>query len=69
MLILDEADRMLDMGFINDVKKIVSKVPFKRQTLFFSATMPAQIVDLAHTILKDPVKIEVTPVSSTVDTV
>lgn len=69
MLVLDEADRMLDMGFIHDVKKIVSKVPFKRQTLFFSATMPKPILELAHTILKDPVKVEITPVSSTVDTV
>lgn len=68
-LVLDEADRMLDMGFINDVKKIVAKTPFKRQTLFFSATMPKPILELAHTILRDPVKIEVTPVSSTVDTV
>lgn len=67
--VLDEADRMLDMWFIHDVKKIVSKIPHKRQTLFFSATMPKAILELAHTILKDPVKVEVTPVSSTVDTV
>ena len=60
---------MLDMGFIHDVKKIVKNVPLKRQTLFFSATMPPAIMDLAHTILNNPVKITVTPVSSTVDTV
>jgi len=69
MFILDEADRMLDMGFIHDVKKIVARIPHKRQTLFFSATMPKPILELAHTILRDPVKVEVTPVSSTVDTV
>lgn len=65
--VLDEADRMLDMGFINDVKKVISKLPAKRQTLFFSATMPSEISKLANTILVNPVKIEVTPVSSTVD--
>ncbi|RJX39078.1 ATP-dependent helicase [Paenibacillus pinisoli] len=67
MLVLDEADRMLDMGFINDVKKIIAKLPAKRQTLFFSATMPPEIAHLADSLLKDPVKVEVTPVSSTVD--
>lgn len=67
--VLDEADRMLDMGFINDIKKVVAKLPNKRQTLFFSATMPAPILELAHTILKNPIKIEISPVSSTVDTV
>ncbi|REK71281.1 DEAD/DEAH box helicase [Paenibacillus paeoniae] len=67
MLVLDEADRMLDMGFINDVKKIISKLPAKRQTLFFSATMPPEIAHLADSLLTDPVKVEVTPVSSTVD--
>lgn len=66
-LVLDEADRMLDMGFIHDVKRIIAKVPAKRQTLFFSATMPPEIANLVKTLLKDPVKIEVTPVSSTVD--
>ena len=66
---LDEADRMLNMGFINDVKKILTKLPTKRQTLFFSATMPKEILSLAHSILNNPVKIEVTPVSSTADTV
>ncbi|HVW97923.1 MAG TPA: DEAD/DEAH box helicase [Mucilaginibacter sp.] len=69
MLILDEADRMLDMGFVNDVKKIIARVPAKRQTLFFSATMPKEIQQLANTILTDPEKVEVTPVSSTADTI
>jgi len=69
MLILDEADRMLDMGFVNDVKKIIAKVPSKRQTLFFSATMPKEIQHLADTILTNPERIEVTPVSSTADTI
>lgn len=67
ILVLDEADRMLDMGFINDIKKITSRIPEKRQTLFFSATMPATITDLANSILKDPIRIEVTPQSTTVD--
>jgi ATP-dependent RNA helicase RhlE len=69
MLVLDEADRMLDMGFVNDVKKIIAKVPAKRQTLFFSATMPNEIQNLANTILTRPEKVEVTPVSSTADTI
>jgi len=69
MLVLDEADRMLDMGFVNDVKKIIAKVPAKRQTLFFSATMPKEIQTLADTILTRPEKVEVTPVSSTADTI
>ncbi|WPU93269.1 DEAD/DEAH box helicase [Mucilaginibacter sabulilitoris] len=69
MLVLDEADRMLDMGFVHDVKKIIAKVPAKRQTLFFSATMPKEIQQLADTILTDPEKVEVTPVSSTADTI
>ena len=69
MLVLDEADRMLDMGFVNDVKKIIAKVPQKRQTLFFSATMPKEIQTLADTILTKPEKVEVTPVSSTADTI
>ncbi|WEK38107.1 MAG: DEAD/DEAH box helicase [Candidatus Pseudobacter hemicellulosilyticus] len=68
-LILDEADRMLDMGFIHDVKRIIAKVPARRQTLFFSATMAPQIRVLADSLLKDPVKVEVTPVSSTAQTV
>lgn len=65
--VLDEADRMLDMGFINDVKKIVTFIPKQRQTLFFSATMPGEITNLVNSILVDPVKVEVTPASSTVD--
>jgi len=69
MLVLDEADRMLDMGFVHDVKKIIAKVPQKRQTLFFSATMPKEIQQLADTILYKPEKVEVTPVSSTADTI
>ncbi len=67
IFILDEADRMLDMGFINDVKKIITYIPKKRQTLFFSATMPSEIKKLIKTLLVDPVVVEVTPVSSTVD--
>src|SRR6185436_18405683 len=69
IFVLDEADRMLDMGFIHDVKKILSALPHKRQTLFFSATMPSEIVKLANGILNSPVKVQVTPVSSTADTV
>ncbi|NOT36734.1 MAG: DEAD/DEAH box helicase [Saprospiraceae bacterium] len=65
--VLDEADRMLDMGFIRDVRKIISKLPKKRQTLFFSATMPPEIHHLSKELLINPQKIEVTPVSSTVD--
>lgn len=67
MFVLDEADRMLDMGFIHDVKKVIAKLPSKRQTLFFSATMPAEIASLADTILDNPVRVEVTPVSSTAE--
>jgi ATP-dependent RNA helicase RhlE len=66
-LVLDEADRMLDMGFINDIRKIVAKLPIKRQTLFFSATMPKDIAELADAMLKDPARVAVTPVSSTVE--
>ncbi|MBP1756987.1 MAG: box helicase domain protein, partial [Firmicutes bacterium] len=69
ILILDEADRMLDMGFINDVKKIIAKTPAKKQTLFFSATMPPDIAELANTILVKPTRIDIAPVSSTVDTI
>jgi ATP-dependent RNA helicase RhlE len=66
-LVLDEADRMLDMGFINDIRKIVGKLPIKRQTLFFSATMPKDIADLADQMLRDPARVAVTPVASTVE--
>jgi ATP-dependent RNA helicase RhlE len=69
VFVLDEADRMLDMGFVHDVKRIITKLPAKRQTLFFSATMPPDIQQLAATILTNPVKVEVTPVSSTAETV
>jgi ATP-dependent RNA helicase RhlE len=67
ILVLDEADRMLDMGFIHDVKKIIAKIPSKRQTLFFSATMPPEISKMVKSLLVNPVKVEITPVSSTVD--
>ncbi len=66
-LVLDEADRMLDMGFVREVKKIVAMVKKERQTMFFSATMPKAIQDLANSILKNPVRIEVTPVEETID--
>ena len=69
IFVLDEADRMLDMGFIHDVRKILSALPQKRQSLFFSATMPPEIVKLAGTIVYKPVKVEVTPSASTVDIV
>lgn len=67
ILVLDEADRMLDMGFIHDVKKIIAKMPSKKQTLFFSATMPPEISKMVKSLLVNPVRVEITPVSSTVD--
>ncbi|MGB7076035.1 MAG: DEAD/DEAH box helicase, partial [Xanthobacteraceae bacterium] len=65
--VLDEADRMLDMGFINDIRKIVTKLPANRQTLMFSATMPGAIADLAAHMLRDPVQVAVTPTASTAE--
>jgi len=67
--VLDEADRMLDMGFVHDVKKIITRIPEKRQSLFFSATMPPSIMELAHSILKNPERVEVTPESTTAESV
>ncbi len=69
IFVLDVADRMLDLGFIHDVKRIITKLPVKRQTLFFSATMPPEIQKLANVLLTNPAKVEVTPVSSTVDAI
>ncbi|MFZ1381044.1 MAG: DEAD/DEAH box helicase [Saprospiraceae bacterium] len=63
-LVLDEADRMLDMGFIHDVKKILAKLPVKKQTMFFTATSPANITKLAATILKNPIHVNADPISS-----
>ncbi len=69
VLVLDEADRMLDMGFIRDVKKILAVLPKKRQTLFFSATMPPDIQELADSMLVDPVRVAVVPVATTAETI
>jgi ATP-dependent RNA helicase RhlE len=67
--VLDEADRMLDMGFINDIKKVWAKLPTQKQTLLFSATMPDEIAKLVQTMLKNPIRVQVDPVSSAVETV
>jgi len=67
--VLDEADKMLSMGFIHDIKRLLPKLPPKKQTLFFSATMPPEIIALSKSILHNPVKIEISPESSVVDTI
>lgn len=69
IFVLDEADRMLDMGFIHDVKRVIEKLPKKRQNLLFSATMPKEIEELADTILRDPAKVTVTPPATTVEAI
>ena len=61
IFVLDEADRMLDMGFIHDVRKVIKLLPEKKQTMFFSATLPPEILDLVDTLLHDPVKVAAAP--------
>src|SRR5690606_15863027 len=67
IFVLDEADQMLDLGFVKPIRQIVSRIPAKRQNLFFSATMPTEIGKLAGELLKDPVRIQVTPQATTVE--
>jgi ATP-dependent RNA helicase RhlE len=69
VLVLDEADRMLDMGFIHDMRRIIAKLPAKRQTLLFSATMPPEIRQLANSLLRNPVTVQVTPVATPVEAI
>ncbi len=69
VFILDEGDRMLDMGFIPDIKRILTQVPNKRQTMFFSATMPQKMVNLAHAMVRDPVRVDIAPDKPTLDTI
>ncbi len=67
VFVLDEADRMLDMGFLPDLKRIIRKLPEKRQSIFFSATLPERVAELAEELLRDPVRVEITPQATTVE--
>ena len=69
IFVLDEADRMLDMGFIHDVRKVIKLLPEKKQTMFFSATLPAEIMDLVDSLLHDPAKVAAAPISSPVEVI